>query len=83
MKRSELKEIIKETLKEQNEDGTISNNEEDEKASLLGNVEAEFDVLLEKAYSKAEEIGGPFRSPSIKKEIRLLIKKKLEESRSV
>lgn len=68
----QLKRIIKEEkqrlVREMNPDGTISDNEDDEREDLLRHVEMELNGLIDYVISEASRIGGDFRSPGIKKQ---------------
>ena len=68
----QLKQIIKEEksklVLEMNPDGTISDDEEDERAALIEYVENEVSKLVRYAMQEASRIGGGFRGPGIKAE---------------
>ena len=53
--------------------------EEAAREDFLGNFEAELDDLLGKGATMADEIGGSFRSPGLKMELRNLVRAKLQE----
>ena len=68
----QLKQIIKEEksklILEMRSDGTISDDEEDERAALIEYVENEISKLVRYTMQEAERIGGGFRGPGIKAE---------------
>ena len=52
-------------IDEKKADGTISDDEDEMRDSLMANVEAEMETLVSKIKSEANTIGGSFRSPGI------------------
>ena len=68
----QLKRIIKEEktrfIREMNPDGTISADEDEQREELLMEVERTMSDLVQDIVTRAEQIGGPFRSPGIKAE---------------
>jgi len=68
----QLKQIIKEEksklILEMRSDGTISDDEEDERAALIEYVENEISKLVRYTMQEADRIGGSFRAPGIKAE---------------
>ena len=81
----QLRRIIKEEkarlVREMNPDGTISDNEDEMRADLLAEVEMQIDELIEFASSSANRIGGPFRSPGIRKECKAIMLEKIQTMR--
>ena len=73
----QLKRIIKEEkaklVREMNPDGTISDNEDEEREDLMMHVEMQLNELLDHIISESERIGGGFRGPGIKQEAFTLI----------
>ena len=67
----QLKRIIKEEktklIREMNQDGTISGDEDAEKEVLLTSVEDQLNEIITHVINEAARIGGDFRSPGIKK----------------
>jgi hypothetical protein len=68
----QLRKIIKEEkqklVREMNPDGTISDNEDEERELLIIEVEERLNELLDHVISEADRIGGGFRGPGIKQE---------------
>ena len=68
----QLRRIIKEEkaklLSEVNPDGTISDDEDNERDLLMAEVEEQMEELVRFIQMEAERIGGGFRSPGIKKQ---------------
>jgi len=68
----QLRRIIKEEkakiLSEKNPDGTISDNEDNERYLLMAEVEEKLNEILDYIISESERIGGGFRGPGIKKQ---------------
>ena len=68
----QLSRIIKEEklklVNEMNRDGTISDNEDEERFDMLASVELQLNELIDYVISESERIGGGFRSPGIKRE---------------
>jgi hypothetical protein len=68
----QLKRIIKEEksklVLEMNPDGTISDDEEDERAALIEYVENQIYMLVQYVQEEAGRVGGSFRGPGIKAE---------------
>ena len=80
----QLKRIIKEEkarLLEMNTDGTISDDEDEARHDLLAEVEMQVDELIEFVRASASRIGGPFRSPGIRKEALQLMAEKINGAR--
>jgi hypothetical protein len=78
MKRSELRNIIKEEIEnilEVNPDGTISPDEEEREEELLYDVENRILELITYANDEADNIGGEFRGPGIRNRIKELFLK--------
>ena len=69
----QLKRIIKEekgkVLREMNQDGTISGDEDTEREALLVSVEDQLNELIAHVITESNRIGGDFRSPGIKKQV--------------
>ena len=70
--RRQLRRIIKEEkekmLSEMNPDGTISADEDNERAIFMADVEEQAEELVRFIQMEAERIGGGFRSPGIRRE---------------
>lgn len=70
--KKQLRRIIKEEktklLNEMRPDGTISDDEDDERDGLMMYVMGEIDNLLMHIRKESERIGGGFRSPGIRRE---------------
>ena len=66
-------------INEKNDDGTISDDEGEARESLLAMVESELDELFGKIDAEAMEIGGEFRAPGIKHQIKKMIEQKMIE----
>jgi len=68
----QLRRIIKEEkanlIREMNPDGTISDDEDEQRENLLMEVERTMSDLVQDIVTQAEQIGGRFRSPGIKAE---------------
>jgi hypothetical protein len=82
--KNQLRRIIKEEkarLREANPDGTISDDEDWERADLLAHVEVTIDELIQHVRDEAERIGGGFRSPGIKAEVFKLMAEKIHGAR--
>ena len=83
--KKQLKQIIKEEkaglIREMNPDGTISDNEDDEREDLLMRVEIQIDELIQYVVDEAQRIGGSFRSPGIKAECKALMFEKIQRMR--
>ena len=63
--------LVKESVvSEKKSDGTISDDEDERRASLLNKVKGQMEELLASAEFDAKDIGGSFRSPGIMAEIR-------------
>jgi hypothetical protein len=81
----QLKRIIKEEkrklVREMNPDGTISGDEDAERASLMVSAEEQMFDLIQHVYDEAERIGGGFRSPGIRSEVYKMMADKLHEVR--
>ena len=58
----------KQRLSEVNPDGTISDDEDNERRLLMAEVEETMEDLVRFIQTEAERIGGGFRSPGIKRE---------------
>ena len=75
--KNQLRRIIKEEkaklIREMNPDGTISDNEDEEREDLMMHVEMQLNELLDHIISESERIGGGFRGPGIKQEAFTLI----------
>ncbi len=73
IKKSDLKKIIAEEkaklVLEMNPDGTISDDEDAREADLMDETLRELDNMIQGVKAEADEIGGGFRSPGIKKRI--------------
>tara|TARA_Y100001963_G_C6558206_1_gene343070 strand:+ start:212 stop:670 length:459 start_codon:yes stop_codon:yes gene_type:complete len=79
-----LRNLVKEELHrllEMNPDGTISDDEDDERADLLAQVEIQIDELIQHVRDEAERIGGGFRSPGIRAEVFQLMAEKIHGAR--
>ena len=55
-------------VREAKADGTISSNEDNERALLMAEVEETVEDLVRFIQTEAERIGGGFRSPGIKRQ---------------
>ena len=81
----QLRRIIKEEkanlLSEMNPDGTISDDEDEARYDLLAHVEVQIDELVQYIKDEANRIGGPFRSPGIRKEAYRLMAEKIHRLR--
>ena len=70
--KGQLRNIIKEEkmnlIKEMNPDGTISDNEDNERAIFLDDIEEQAEELVRFIQMESERIGGGFRGPGIRKE---------------
>ena len=80
----QLRRIIAEEsarLNEMNPDGTISDDEDEERMALLASVEVQIDGLVQHVIDEAERIGGGFRSPGIKQEVFRLMADKIHRAR--
>ena len=58
----------KKIVREANPDGTISDNEDNERDLLMAEVEERLNEILDYIISESERIGGPFRRAGIKKQ---------------
>ena len=71
--RRQLKRIIKEEknklIREMNPDGTISADEEDLEEELMMEIELQLNDMIQYVADQAEQIGGGFRGPAIKKRL--------------
>jgi len=69
----QLRRIIKEEkqklVREMNPDGSISDNEDEDRLSLLADADERIMELIQYVKDEAERIGGGFRSPGIRAEI--------------
>ena len=72
IKKSDLKKIIAEEkaklVLEMNPDGTISDDEDNERAIMMRDVEDKMEDLVRFIQAEAQRIGGGFRSPGIKRQ---------------
>ena len=68
-------------LVEANTDGTISDDEDERREDLLGDVEMQIDELIQYGKDKAYEIGGTFRGPGIWSDVYKLIESKLKKAK--
>ena len=70
--KNQLRRIIKEEkekmLSEMNPDGTISADEDNERAIFMADVEEQAEELVRFIQMEAERIGGGFRAPGIRRE---------------
>ena len=70
--RAHLQKIIKEEkariIQEMNPDGTISDNEDNERAIFMNDIEEQAEELVRFIQMESERIGGDFRGPGIRKE---------------
>lgn len=68
----QLRRIIKEEkarlVLEMNPDGTISDNEDEERAIFMLDIEEQAEELVRFIQMESERIGGDFRGPGIRKE---------------
>jgi len=68
----QLKRIIKEEkarlVLEMNPDGTISDDEDNERAIFMNDIEEQAEELVRFIQMESERIGGDFRGPGIRKE---------------
>jgi hypothetical protein len=86
---NELKENLEQVAKleeldnlvEANTDGTISDDEDERREDLLGDVEMQIDELIQYGKDKAYEIGGNFRGPGIWSDVYKLIEFKLKKAK--
>jgi hypothetical protein len=80
-----LRKIIKEEklklIREINPDGTISGDEDAERAALFTSVEEQLFDLIQHVRDEAERIGGGFRSPGIRSEVYKMMAEKIHETR--
>lgn len=67
-------EINIHNLNETNSDGTISPDEEEERSKLIQAVKSKMEDIINYINNKSSEIGGSFRSPGIKAEIKNILK---------
>ena len=67
----QLRRIIKEEktklIREMNQDGTISGDEDAERDALLTSIEDQLNEIITHVINEAARIGGDFRSAGIKK----------------
>tara|TARA_Y100001937_G_C6893192_1_gene230016 strand:+ start:183 stop:470 length:288 start_codon:yes stop_codon:yes gene_type:complete len=71
----------KEFIKEANPDGTISDNEDNERDLLMAEVEEMAEELVMHIQMEASRIGGSFRSPGIKRQALRLVSEIIHEAR--
>ena len=68
----QLRRIVKEEkarlVREMNPDGTISDDEDDQREDLMIHVEMQTAELVQHIRDEADRIGGSFRSPGIRAE---------------
>ena len=68
----QLRRIIKEEkariISEMNPDGTISDDEDEQREDLLTQVERRLNKLIDHVIGESERIGGDFRSAGIKQQ---------------
>jgi len=73
----QLQRIIKEEqeklLSEANPDGTISDNEDNERDLMMAEVEDMAEELIRFIRTESERIGGGFRSPGIRRQALKLV----------
>ena len=81
----QLRRIIKEEktrlIREMNPDGTISGDEDAERAALFASVEEQLFDLIQHVRDEAERIGGGFRSPGIRAEVYKMMADKIHQVR--
>lgn len=81
----QLRRIIREEkshlVREMNQDGTISGDEDEARYDLLTDVEIQIDELIQHVKDEAERIGGGFRSPGIRAEVFKLMADKIHGAR--
>ena len=68
-------------LVEANEDGTISDDEDERRGEALHMAEMEFDAYIKKFKEEAYDIGGSFRGPGIWSDIYKAIEYKLKKAK--
>ena len=79
---SELRKMIqKDVLLEMNPDGTISDDEDNERDLLMAEVEEQVEELIMFIQMEAQRIGGGFRGPGIKRQAYKLVAQMLREAR--
>lgn len=83
--KKEAKYAIKESesVDEKKADGTISDDEDAKRESLLTSVESSIDELIATIKKEANEIGGSFRAPGIEHEAGKVIKAKLQKAKLI
>jgi hypothetical protein len=75
------KRQIKRIIREMNPDGSISEDEDEERYELLANAEVQIDELIQYVIDEADRIGGGFRSPGIRAEVFKLMAEKIHRAR--
>jgi hypothetical protein len=78
--KKQLRRLINEEkiLSEMNADGTVSDDEDQERDDLMANVEREIDSLIRYIDDEAERIGGGFRAPGIKYQAMKVLNRKVQ-----
>ena len=61
-----------------NKDGTISRDEVKQRRALMIRANSMSEKLFRSLKQKANQIGGPFRGPGIKAEVKSIIRRNLE-----
>ena len=83
--KKQLRRIIKEEkarlVLEMNPDGTISEDEDEQRMDLLAHAEITIDELIQHVLDEADRIGGSFRSPGIRQEVFKLMADKIHGAR--
>lgn len=74
--KSQLRQIIREA----NADGTISPDEDTQFESLMDDALNQVSELFRELFHSADMIGGPFRGPGMKLQLRKLIQRELERA---
>lgn len=67
-------------LTETNPDGTIGDDEYEERDNFYASFSMELDDLISHAMSEAERIGGQFRAPAMKHAINKIVKSSIDEA---
>jgi hypothetical protein len=83
--KKQLKRIIKEEkqklLREMNADGTISDDEDEQREDLLAHVEITINELIQYVLTEADRIGGGYRSPGIRAQALKIMAEKIHKVR--
>jgi len=83
--RKQLRKIVSEAkkglLSEMNPDGTISDDEDDQRDDLLTHVEMQMQELIQHINEESDRIGGSFRSPGIRAAAFRLMRELVQQGR--